>query len=134
MKLVLTSLCAGAVFFMLRFLAALLSEGNSRSTQPIRAYFARFNPAKRRGEVIFMNSKNRVHKSAVETGKRAAFVIAAAALLTLPMHGQHTPNDAPGVTAVQSNQQTSAATPQSEAEIVQELAAMKKRIEQLELA
>jgi hypothetical protein len=50
------------------------------------------------------------------------------------MHGQHTPNDAPGVTAVPPNQQTSAATPQTEQEIVQELAAMKKRIEQLELA
>jgi hypothetical protein len=47
MKLVLTFLCAGAVVFMLRFLAAIVSEGNSRSTQPIRVYFAKFNPEKR---------------------------------------------------------------------------------------
>jgi len=81
-----------------------------------------------------MNSKNYVQKSAVETGKRAAFVVLAAILLTLPLHGQHTPTDAPAVTAVPPNQQTSAATPQTEQEIVDELAAMKKRIEQLEAA
>jgi hypothetical protein len=133
MKLVLTFLCAGAVLFMLRFLAALLRE-EKLSPRPIRIYFAKFNPVKRRGELIIMNSRNDLHKSAVETTKRAAFIVAAAALLSIPMHGQHTPNDAPGVTAVPPNQQTSAATPQTEQEIVQELAAMKKRIEQLELA
>jgi Putative beta-barrel porin-2, OmpL-like. bbp2 len=134
MQLVLGSLCACAVVFLLRFLAAIVSEANSRSTQAIRVYFAKFNPAKRRGEVIFMNSNNYVRKSAVDTGKRAALIVMAAALMTLPLHGQHTPNDTPEVTAVQPNQQASAATSQSEQEIVQELAAMKKRIEQLELA
>jgi Putative beta-barrel porin-2, OmpL-like. bbp2 len=134
MKLVLTCLCAGAVVFMLRFLVAIVSEAHGRSMQPIRVYFAKFNPAKRRGEVIFMNSKGNVRKSAVDTGKRAALIVLAAASMTLPMHGQHTPEDAPEVTAVQPNQQANAATPQSEQEIVQELAAMKKRIEQLELA
>jgi len=81
-----------------------------------------------------MNSKNYAQKSAVETGKRAALVVLAAALLTLPLHGQHTPNDVPANTTVSPNPQTSTASPQSEQEIVQELAAMKKRIEQLELA
>ena len=133
MKLVFTSLCAGAVLFMLRFLAAILSEGNRRSTKSMRVYFAKFNPAKRRGEVIFMNSKNHVHKSAVETGKRAAFIVVAAVFLALPLHAQHTPNDAPTV-STQPQPQASAAAPQSEQEIVDELAAMKKRIEQLELA
>src|SRR5580692_1062030 len=134
MKLVLTLLSAGAVVFMLRFLAAILNEGMSGSAQPIRVYFAKFNPSKRRGEVIFMNSKNYVHTSAVETGKRAAFIIAAAAFLTLPLHGQHTPTDVPAVASVPTQQQASAATPQTEQQIVDELAAMKKRIEQLELA
>src|SRR5580692_2077946 len=134
MKLVLTSLCAGAVLFMLRFLAALLREGKKLSPRPIRIYFAKFNPVKRRGELIIMNSRNDVHKSAAKMTKRAAFIVVAAALLTVPMHGQHTPNDVPAVTAVPPNQQASAATPQTEQEIVQELAAMKKRIEQLELA
>jgi hypothetical protein len=81
-----------------------------------------------------MNSRIDVRKSAVEMAKRAAFTVVATALLSLPMHGQHTPNDAPGVTAVPPNQQTIAATPQTEQEIVQELTAMKKRIEQLEVA
>ena len=31
-----------------------------------------------------MNSRNDVHKSAVETDKRAAFIVVAAALLTAP--------------------------------------------------
>ncbi|MGA9966646.1 MAG: outer membrane beta-barrel protein [Terriglobales bacterium] len=81
-----------------------------------------------------MNSRNDVHKSAAEMTKRAAFIVMAAALLTVPMHGQHTPNEVPGVTPVPPQQQAVAATPQSEQEIVEELAAMKKRIEQLELA
>ncbi|HXM64366.1 MAG TPA: outer membrane beta-barrel protein [Terriglobales bacterium] len=81
-----------------------------------------------------MNSDNYLHKSAVETGKRAALVAIAAALLTASLHGQHTPNDVPANTTVSPNPQTSTANPQSEQEIVQELAAMKKRIEQLELA
>src|SRR5271167_1725572 len=100
MKLILTLLCASAVVFMLRLLAALLRERESPSVQPIRVYFAKFNPVKRRGELIFMNSKNDVHKSAVETGKRAALIVVAAALLALPLHGQQTAkgasSDAPG--------------------------------------
>jgi hypothetical protein len=133
MKLVFTFLCAGAVLFMVRVLTALLRESQSLSPPPLRIYFAKFNPVQRRGELIVMNSKNYARKSAVETGKRAALVVLAAALLTLPLHGQHTPN-APGDTSVSPKPQTSTASPQSEQEIVQELAAMKKRIEQLELA
>jgi hypothetical protein len=71
-----------------------------------------------KGEVIIMNSRIDVRKSAVEMAKRAAFTVVAAALLSLPMHGQHTSNDAPGVTAVPPNQQTIVATPQTEQEIV----------------
>src|SRR5580693_1938019 len=127
MKLVFTFLCAGAVLFMLRVLIALLTENQSLSPQPLTIYFAKFIPVQRRGELIVMNSKNYAQKSAVETGKRAALVVLAAALLTLPLHGQHTPNDVPANTTVSPNPQTSTASPQSEQEIVQELAAMKKR-------
>ena len=134
MKLVFTLLCASAVLFLLRFLAALLREEQSLSPPPIKAYLARFNPPKRRGELIVMNSKNVVSKSAVETGKRAAFILVAAVLLTLPLHGQHNPADVPAAAPVSPNPQASAPTPQTEQEIVQELAAMKNRIEQLEAA
>jgi hypothetical protein len=81
-----------------------------------------------------MNSKNDTRKSALETGKRAAFVVVAAALLTLPLQGQHTPEDVPAAASVSANPQASTASPQTEEQIVQELAAMKKRIEELELA
>jgi hypothetical protein len=133
MKLVFTILCAGAVVFMLRFATALLKEARRRAPQSQTVYFAKFKPSMRRGELIVMNSKNDVRKSAIETGKRAAFVVVAAVLLTLPLHGQHTPNDVPAVESVPPKQ-ASTANPQSEQEIVAELAAMKKRIEQLELA
>jgi hypothetical protein len=132
MNLLFALLCAGAAIFMLRFLAALLKEGKSLSPRPIRVYFAKFNPAKRRGEVIIMNSKNYVHKSAVETGKRAAFIFLAAVVLTLPLHGQPTPNDAPVSASVPPNRQADDANRQTQQEIVQELDAMKRRIEQLE--
>jgi len=120
---------------MLRFLAALLKEGKSPSPQPVRIFFAKFSPAERRGELIVMTSKNYVRKTAVETSKRAAFIVAAAALLTLPLHGQQTAADTPTGASVSPNQQaTEAPTAESEQEIIQELATMKKRIEQLEAA
>jgi hypothetical protein len=134
MKLVLTSLCAGAVVFMLRFLVALLREGKNVSPRPVRVHFAKFNPARRRGELIIMNSKNDVRKSAAETGKRAAFIVLAAVLLTLPLHGQQTANHVPPDASASADQQASAASTQTDQEIVQELVAMKKRIEQLEAA
>jgi len=129
MKLVLTLLCASAVVFMLRILAALLRERKSLSPQPMRVYFAKFNPVKRRGELIVMNFKNDVRKSAVETGKRAALIVVAAGLLTHPLHGQQAAQN-PSTEA--SNQTAAAASQPTDQEIVQELAAMKKRIEQLE--
>jgi hypothetical protein len=134
MKLVFTSLCAGAVVFMLRFLVALLKERKSLSPRPVRVYFARFNPAKRRGELIFMNPKNGVQKSAIETSKRAAFVLAVAVALTLPLHSQQTAKDVPTGDTASASQQTDAASQQSDQQIVQELDAMKKRIAQLEAA
>jgi len=133
MKLVFTILCAGAVVFMLRFATALLKEARRRAPQSQTVYFAKFKPSKRCGELIVMNSKNDVRKSTIETGKRAALMMVTAVLLTLPLHGQHTPNDVPAVESVPPKQ-ASTASPQSEREIVAELAAMKKRIEQLELA
>src|ERR1700676_4843652 len=132
MELFFTLLCAGAVTFMLRFLAALLKEG-SGSPRRVSVYFARFNPPKRRGELIVMNSKNYVSKSAVEAGKRVAFIVVAAALIALPLHGQHTPNSV-AASGAESPEPQANATPKTEDEIVQELAAMKKRIEQLEAA
>jgi hypothetical protein len=134
MQWIFMSVCAAAVAFMLRFLVALLKE-SSGSQRPVRVYFARFSPAKRRGELIVMTSRNYVRKTAVEASKRAAFVVVAAALLTLPLHGQHTAADAPpGASVSPDGQATGAPTAESEQQIIEELAVMKKRIEQLEAA
>jgi Putative beta-barrel porin-2, OmpL-like. bbp2 len=134
MKLVLTSLCAGAVVFLLRFLAALLGKRTSLSPRPVRVSFAKFNPAKRRGELMLMNPKDYLQKSAGDIGKRAAFMVVTAVALTLPLHSQQTANEVPASGAGLASQQPSAASQQTDQQIVQELAAMKKRIEQLEAA
>jgi hypothetical protein len=120
MQLILTLWCAGVV----------LKERKTLSSQPMKAYFAKFNPVKQRGELIVMNSNN--CKSAVETGKRAALVVAATALLTLPLHGQQSAAAPAADGSRPANQSASASSAQTDQEIVQELAAMKKRIEQLE--
>jgi hypothetical protein len=132
MKPIFEMLCVGAAIFMLRVLAAFLRERKSLSPERMKVYFTKFNPVKRRGELIVMNSENCVQKSAVATGKRAALIVAAAALLTLPLHGQQTATGDSAGTSGTAGQQASAASQQTDQEIVQELAAMKKRIEQLE--
>ena len=132
MKPVLGMLCVGAAIFMLRVLSALMKERKSLSPWPMEVYFAKFSPEKRRGELIVMTSINAVRKSAVETGKRAALIAVAAALLTLPLHGQQAARGAATDASGPANQSATTSGAQTDQEIVQELAAMKKRIEQLE--
>jgi hypothetical protein len=79
-----------------------------------------------------MNSRNYAHKSAVETGRRAFFILVAAVALMLPLYGQQTANDGHTTTSGSASQQAVAANLQTQQEIIEELAAMKKRIEQLE--
>ena len=88
MKLIFGFLCAGAVIFFLRVLVALLEEWKNLSVRPVRAYFMKFNPAKRRGELIYMNSEIRNRESAVKAGKRAVLVVLAAILFSPTLHGQ----------------------------------------------
>jgi hypothetical protein len=119
---------------MLRLLAAVLKEGKSLSPQPITVYFTKFNPAERDRELIIMNTKHYTHKSAVEIGRWASFIVivAVAAALTLPLYGQQTSTAPSAPASGSANQQAAAANPQTQQEIIEELAAMKKRIEQLE--
>jgi len=81
-----------------------------------------------------MKLKNDVQRSAIETGKRAAFMVAIAVALTLPLHSQQTANDVSASAAGPVSQQPDAASLQSDQQIAQELDAMKKRIAQLEAA
>jgi hypothetical protein len=78
-----------------------------------------------------MNTQNHVHKSAGETGKWTALVMAASVLLTLPLYGQKY-DDASLSASGPANQPAAATTQQTQQDIVRELDAMKKRIEQLE--
>ena len=82
-----------------------------------------------------MNSQSVIRKTIVLTIKRAAFIVVAALLLTPLLHGQNTAADAPAPVSVSPDQQaTATTTPETQEEIIQELATMKKRIEQLEAA
>jgi len=72
---------------MLRFLAALPDEVGSLPTRPLRIHFTKFKPSKRRGELIFMNLKQE-YRSRTKPGKRAAFMVLAAVLLTPSLRGQ----------------------------------------------
>jgi hypothetical protein len=55
MRVALVILCVGAVTFLLRVLAALVTEGINSPSKTIGVDFARFNPYRRRGELIEMN-------------------------------------------------------------------------------
>jgi hypothetical protein len=55
----------------------------------------KFTPNNRSGELILMNSRNHVDKPAVETGKRAAFIVVAALALTLPLQSQQSVQESP---------------------------------------
>jgi hypothetical protein len=79
-----------------------------------------------------MYSRKRKHKCAIEAGKQAVFIAVASMLLTLPVHGQQETADASA--SGLPNRQAGAVSQPTQQEIVQELAAMKKRIEQLEAA
>src|SRR5579863_7268151 len=130
MRLATAIVCVCAVTFMLRFLVALLKEGMSLPSRAVNIYFAKFNPSRKRGELIFMNPTKR-EKSAMATGKRAALLIVAATLLPSPLRAQQITADASGSNE-SAKQQSTAGGEQIPPAIAKELDAMKQRIEQLE--
>jgi len=130
MEVVLIVLCAGAVIFLLRVLAAFAREAVS-PPKTVHLYWAKFHPS-RRGELIIMNAKLRSRKFSIKTGERIAFTLLIATGLVRPAHGQQS---GPNVTASGTDSSAAAASVSHEAvpqEILLELDAMKKRIEQLE--
>lgn len=54
MRAVLAVLCVGAVTFLLRVLTAFVKEGQGQPPTGLKAYMARFNPPRRRAEMIVM--------------------------------------------------------------------------------
>jgi len=94
MKLLVACVCITAVAFMLRFLVALLRERQQRRPRP-RFYFAKFNPLKKRGELMLMNPEVRKYKFPKEGGRRAAFLFAALLLLMPYVQAQEAASQVP---------------------------------------
>jgi hypothetical protein len=84
------------------------------------------------GKHMTNNFKKLLYKSTMKILNGATFIVIAAVLVTFPLHGQQVTNNIPPGSQVVQGQQLSSADPQTQQEIVQELAAMKKRIAQLE--
>lgn len=92
MKLFFALLCVSAASFMLRFVMALIREKKSPPGQPLKAYFANFNPLRRQGEpIFFMQSR----KQTSQTAKRMVFLVLAATLLTPSLRAQDAASQAP---------------------------------------
>src|SRR5579862_1966078 len=71
MGIALAILCIGAVVFLLCVLKALVNEWTDLPSGPVRVYFAKFNPSRRRGQLIEMNAESK-GKTAVRSGERKA--------------------------------------------------------------
>jgi len=131
MRLAVAVLSISGVTFLLRFLVALLKEGKSLPPRAVKVYLAKFNPPKKRGELIVMNPETGKPKLPIHAGKRVAFMVLAASLLVLPTRAQQLSSDT-STDSKLPNQQAGAADQQIPPAIAKELNAMKQRIAQLE--
>jgi Putative beta-barrel porin-2, OmpL-like. bbp2 len=133
-RVAMLMLCAGAVTFWLRLLWAFLKEGKALQPRAVKIYFAKFTPSKKRGELIVMNPQTGSRKLPMQAGKRMALVVLFATCLALPLHSQQASDgpEGPPVKSTNSSPQPPAVKDQVPQEVLQELDAMKKRIEQLE--
>ena len=129
MKLAFALLCVAAVSFLLRVLCALLKETASRTHRPIPAFMAKFHPA-RQGELIVMHSSGLNRKFSTKAGDRIALGVLLLTGFAVPLHAQQMSNGPQPANS--ANSQANTIHPQIDQEILQELDAMKKRIEQLE--
>ncbi|HYM74618.1 MAG TPA: outer membrane beta-barrel protein [Candidatus Dormibacteraeota bacterium] len=130
MKLTPLFICVGATTFLVRVLAALVMEWMSPAPHALKIYLKRLHPSRKRGELIVMNIGTLNGQFLKRTGHRVALVLVVCAGLIVPLRGQQTVSGPQGmasadVEAFSKNQQV----PQ---EVLLELDAMKKRIEQLE--
>jgi hypothetical protein len=123
-------LCAGTVVFMLRILVAFLAETKNRPNLPMKIHMTKFNPKFKpwiqNGDLI-MKSNEEIQKTATRKAAGAAFLLTAGLLLALPAHAQQTSENSSSNAGAAANQPST-----TDQELVKELDAMKKRIEQLE--
>jgi hypothetical protein len=71
MRVALAILCIGAVTFLLRVLAALMKEAKSVPLGTV-IHFAKFKPAKQRGELLEMIPEAQTRHVATMSGERIA--------------------------------------------------------------
>jgi hypothetical protein len=130
-KIVMAVLCVSATRFLLGVLWALIRERNNTSSRAVEVYFAKFIPPKKRGELIVMNPETEKRKLPIKTGTRIALTVLIAISVSLPLQSQEAASNTSNAASAASTQ-TNAGNQQVPQEVLQELDAMKKRIEQLE--
>ena len=133
MRLVIVVLSLGTMSFLLYVLVALIRESMSPSAKGLKVYWAKFQPARKRGELIQMHHDVLIQKVSTRSAERIALGVLIFIGMAISLHGQQSGN---GPQPVSSPQPPVAASPadnsQVSQEVLQELDAMKKRIEQLE--
>lgn len=72
MKLAIAAFGVGVTTFYLRVLAVLMKEFISSSARDRKAYLAKFQPRRKRGELIEMHMNPAVRKVRAEAAKRIA--------------------------------------------------------------
>ena len=132
LRLAMAVLCVGAVSFLLRVLFALVLEATKGPARALKVHVAKFNPRRQQGELIVMNPEAVQRRFPVRTGERMVLVALLAAGLALPVRAQQTTRGPSANDESTINPTASADNAQVPREILAELDAMKKRIEQLE--
>jgi len=130
MELALVVLSLIGIAVLLRVLVALVRELLSPERPGFKMYVAKYSPPRSRGALIHMHGNVAVRKSLRGSGALKALALLLIAGITIRVRGQEI---ASGPQGSRSDDLTSAAHEQvSNAELLAELAAMKRRIEQLE--
>jgi putative OmpL-like beta-barrel porin-2 len=130
MRIAFAVLCVGAVTFLLGVLLAFVRDAVA-PPQRWKGYLAKFNPPRRRGELIVMDIQTQKRKFPQTSGGRIAAIVLAVAGLTVPLRSQQAVS-APAANGNAAAPQANAGGQQVSQEVLQELDAMKKRIEELE--
>ncbi len=132
MRLAIVAVSFGATCFPLRVLGALMKESTAPSVRDLKVNWTEFRRVRKRGQLIQMHLDVLLRKSSTKWAERIALGVLVFIGIAIPLHGQGVNGPKP----VNSPQEsvTFAATNNSQTpkEVLQELDAMKKRIEQLE--
>ncbi len=128
MRLVLAIVCGGGVIFLLRCLVMMAKDLVNPRAKPTKVYFAKIHVPKRRGELIVIHPETRERKFPMAGGRRSALIALVAFALMSTAKAQQSSNAANRQTSTQVSSNNSQ-IPQA---VMDELEAMKKRIEQLE--